>query len=217
MSRISCAQRVDLLVVEAARRLVEQQQLRLGRRARAPARPASACRTAGPCTGTCGDVAAARATRSGRRLARPSAASSRATSGRRSAFCKKPLRVRQWPPTRTFCAHRHGAEQAEILEGAADAERGDAVARRLEQRAPLEADRAAVEAIEPGQAVEQRRLAGAVGPDQAEDLAGRDVERDAVERDDAAEALWIRRRYAEKRPGNAGLRNGLKRRPHRTR
>ena len=40
------AQFADLLVVEAAGRLVEQQQLRLRRRARAPARPACACRAA---------------------------------------------------------------------------------------------------------------------------------------------------------------------------
>ena len=41
------AELLDLLVVEPARRLVEQQQLRLRRRARGRARPASASRTAG--------------------------------------------------------------------------------------------------------------------------------------------------------------------------
>ena len=41
--------------------------------------------------------------------------------------------------------------------------------------------------VEPGEAVEQRGLAGAVRPDQAEDLALVHVERDAVQRDDAAE------------------------------
>ncbi len=85
--------------------------------------------------------------------------------------------------------HRHGAEEAEILEGPSDAERGDAVARRRQQRAALELDEAAVEAIEPTEAVEERRLARPVGADQAADLTLFDIEGDAVEGDDAAEAL----------------------------
>src|SRR6185437_3906240 len=74
--------------------------------------------------------------------------------------------------------HRHGAEKAEILEGAADAERGDAMARRLEHRAPLELDHPAIEPIEAAEAVEQRRLARAVGTDETADLSGLDVEGD---------------------------------------
>jgi hypothetical protein len=94
--------------------------------------------------------------------------------------------------------HRHGAEETEILEGAADAERGDAVARRLEQRDALELDGPLVELIEPAEAVEQRRLARAVRADEAADLAALDVEGDAVEGDDAAEALGDAG-YAEQR------------------
>ena len=41
--------------------------------------------------------------------------------------------------------------------------------------------------IEPGEAIEQRRLAGAVRSDQAEDLALVHVEGHAIQRDDAAE------------------------------
>ena len=84
--------------------------------------------------------------------------------------------------------HAHGAEQRQVLESAADAEAGDAVARQREQRRAAERDVAAVALVEPRHAVEERGLARAVGSDQADDLAGRDVEGDAVERDDAAEA-----------------------------
>jgi hypothetical protein len=53
----------------------------------------------------------------------------------------------------------------------------------------------------------RRRLAGAVGPDEAEQLAGRDGERDPVERDDVAVAagevgqLEHHARSTERRPG----------------
>ena len=47
---------------------------------------------------------------------------------------------------------------------------------------------AGIGADEAGDGVDEGRLAGAVGADQAEDLAGSDVEVDAVEGDDATEA-----------------------------
>ena len=53
---------------------------------------------------------------------------------------------------------------------------------------PSKRDPALAERVEARQAVEQRRLAGAVRADEADDVAARDRERDAVERDDAAEA-----------------------------
>src|SRR5439155_27383860 len=62
-------------------------------------------------------------------------------------------------PDQDVLEHRHGAEEPKILERTPDAERGDAVAWRLEQRATLEFDQAAIELIEPAQAVEERRLA----------------------------------------------------------
>src|SRR5262249_36064455 len=83
--------------------------------------------------------------------------------------------------------HRHAAEEAEILDRPADAERGDAVGRRLDQRGALEKNGPTLEAVKPAEAVEECRLARSVRADQAADLAGRDVERYAVERDDPAE------------------------------
>ena len=81
----------------------------------------------------------------------------------------------------------HGAEQRQVLKGAADARCGDAVPGDGEQGAAVEHDLPALAGVEPRQAVEQRGLAGAIGPDQARDLPRGDVERDAVERHDAAE------------------------------
>ena len=68
-------------------------------------------------------------------------------------------------PSETICARRNGV----------DAPAG-------------ERDRAARDRIEPGDAVEQRGLAGAVRTDQAADLAGVDLTGHAVERAHAAEA-----------------------------
>ena len=48
-----------------------------------------------------------------------------APHGRRSALLRKPLRVRQCTPTITFWSTVMRGEQREVLEGAADAERGD--------------------------------------------------------------------------------------------
>src|SRR5213594_283190 len=84
--------------------------------------------------------------------------------------------------------HGERREQREVLEGAADAEVGDAVRRQRQQRAVAEADVPPLWRVEPAQAVEQRRLAGAVGADEPDDLALGHVEGDAVERDDASEA-----------------------------
>ncbi len=57
------------------------------------------------------------------------------------------------------------------------------------ERLALEHEFAAVRRIDAGQHVEQRRLAGAVRPDQAVDLALTDVERHVGERLHAAEPL----------------------------
>src|SRR4029077_11392888 len=83
--------------------------------------------------------------------------------------------------------HRLRREQRQVMEGTADADLGDAVRRPAEQRAAVKQDFAAVRRVEPAHAVEQRRLAGAVRPDQAEDLSLFDRERNTVERDDTAE------------------------------
>jgi hypothetical protein len=83
--------------------------------------------------------------------------------------------------------HRHGAEQREVLERAADAHRRDPVHRHVGEGLAVEQDPSGAGLIEPRQAVEQRRLARAVGPDQAADLTFSDVEGHAVEGHDAAE------------------------------
>ena len=85
-------------------------------------------------------------------------------------------------------AHAHAAEQRDVLEGAADAEAGHAVAAEILERAALEQDVAVGEAVEAADAVEQRGLAGAVRSDQSADLAVADIERNTSQRDHAAEA-----------------------------
>src|SRR6202043_3691199 len=55
-------------------------------------------------------------------------------------------------------------------------------------RHALEQNGTAIGVVEPAQHVEEGGLAGAVGPDQAADFPGFDLERDVDERDDPAEA-----------------------------
>ncbi len=114
--------------------------------------------------------------------------SSRATNGTLSAFDEKPAARAAVAPEQYVLLHAHAAEQRKILEGAANAQVGDAVTRQALERLTIEHDRAALEVVQPGQAVEQRRLSGAVGADQADDLARVHVEGNAVEGDDTAEA-----------------------------
>ena len=112
--------------------------------------------------------------------------SSRARSRGRALLARDaPAGAAHWRGSRSRCGsgadhdvveHLMRAEQREVLEGAADAERGDAVARHLRAAAGRRTRCAAVAVVEAGQAVEQGGLAGAVGADQAGDLARRDVE-----------------------------------------
>ena len=83
--------------------------------------------------------------------------------------------------------HRKIGKQSDVLEGAADADFGDPVRRPLQDAHAFHQDVAGARLVEPAEAVEERGLAGAVRPDQAEDLALMHVERHAVQRDDAAE------------------------------
>ena len=83
--------------------------------------------------------------------------------------------------------HREIRKQRDVLEGAADADLGDPVRRPRQDARAFHQDVAGRRLIEPGEAVEQRGLAGAVRADQAEDLALVHVEGHAVQRDDAAE------------------------------
>src|SRR5262245_834788 len=84
--------------------------------------------------------------------------------------------------------HRHAVEQRYVLEGAADANLGNGMAAVAKDRAAFEPDIAVVWNVETAQAVKERRLAGAVGPDETGDLARLDIEGNAIEGHDAAEA-----------------------------
>ena len=83
----------------------------------------------------------------------------------------------------------HVAEEADVLEGSRDAGGGDAVRTLQSQRHAGEQHLAAIARVEPGEHVEQRRLAGAVGTDQAVDFPGLDGQRNILQRLHAAEAL----------------------------
>jgi hypothetical protein len=84
---------------------------------------------------------------------------------------------------------RHLGEQADVLEGARDAGLGDLVhGGRLVGRA-AQHEAAGVGRVQAGDDVEEGGLAGAVGADQAVDLAGVDRDADVRQRLQAAEAL----------------------------
>src|SRR4051794_29808914 len=61
--------------------------------------------------------------------------------------------------------------------------------RQAAQRPPVEGETTALGGVDAGQDVEERRLAGAIGADEAIDLAARNGEGNIVERLHAAEAL----------------------------
>src|SRR5262249_17429506 len=93
------------------------------------------------------------------------------------------------PPDHDVLQRREVREQADVLEGARDAARSDAVRLEPGELVSVERERAAVGRVEAGEQVEPGRLAGPVRPDQPEDLAARDREAHAGKRLDAAEAL----------------------------
>ena len=116
-----------------------------------------------------------------------SAASWRRVAGQAQRVGQEIAAAARMPADPHVVEHALRAEQRQVLEGARDADLGDAMRRPRQQRAPGEQDVAPVRRVEAADAIEQRRLAGAVRTDQAEDLALVQRERDAVERDDAAE------------------------------
>src|ERR1700684_4352026 len=83
--------------------------------------------------------------------------------------------------------HRKIGKKCYVLEGASDADFGDPVRRTLQDAAALHQYVAGARLVEPAQAIEQGGFAGAVRPDQAEDLALMHVKGHAVQRNDAAE------------------------------
>ena len=84
--------------------------------------------------------------------------------------------------------HRHRREELDVLERARDPELDHPARRGAQGRAAVEDDVAGVEPVEPGDDVERRRLAGAVRADEPGDRPLRDVQGDVVEGDDPAEA-----------------------------
>jgi hypothetical protein len=84
--------------------------------------------------------------------------------------------------------HRQLLEQGGLLEGAHQAERGDAAGAQARDVPPLEQHPPRRRRIEAADDVEGRGLAGAVRADQAADLARLDREREVVHRREAAEA-----------------------------
>src|SRR5262245_1138003 len=94
----------------------------------------------------------------------------------------------QQPARHDVVEHGHALEQRHVLEGARDAELR--YLRRLEPRAvgAGEADVSLGGLVEAADHVEQRGLAGAVGPDDGEDLAALDLQAHVLERQQRAEA-----------------------------
>ena len=83
--------------------------------------------------------------------------------------------------------HRQIGKQRDVLKGAADADFRDPVRRTRQDALAFHENVAGARLVEPAQAIEQRGLAGAVWPDQAQDLALMHVKGHAVQGDNAAE------------------------------
>ena len=97
----------------------------------------------------------------------------------------------------------HGPDQLEVLVDHADAV-ADGVARLVDvDRPTVDPDLAAVGAIEAGEDVHQRRLAGAVLAEQRVQLARTELELRVVEGDRGAEALVDRLHAKARRRGHA--------------
>src|SRR5204863_9631552 len=98
--------------------------------------------------------------------------------------------------------HGRVLEQLDVLELAGDAEAGDLVRRTAQQGLAVELDRPCRRRVEAADKIEHGRLAGAVRPDQGEDLAAPYLEADVVDGADPTEA-------------HAEMRDREKRRRHR--
>ena len=85
--------------------------------------------------------------------------------------------------------HTEPAEHALDLQRARDAAAHDLVRLEPENIAAIEGRASAVGAQLAGYQIEQRRLAGAVRPDDGIELAACEIDRDVVDRNEAAEAL----------------------------
>ena len=135
--------------------------------------------------GQLGDAERARASPAPRRPAparpggRPASAPRSATEPGRAAGCAR--------RRRTLSSTVASGCSTGVLERAGHAEPGQPVRRGPQHVGAVDQHRPGRRPVEPGDAVEQRRLAGPVRPDQAADLAGGDGQVDAVERAQPAE------------------------------
>src|SRR5687767_6321329 len=84
--------------------------------------------------------------------------------------------------------HAHATKQGDVLERSRDAERGHVGRRQVRALAALELDAPLVRMVEAAHDVQQRRLAGAVRPDDREDLAATDLEAHLAQRQQRTEA-----------------------------
>ena len=111
-------------------------------------------------------------------------------AARPRARCAGRNRSPRWPGGGQHHVLDHGEPGQRLgeLEGAHHAHAGDPVGRLAADRPALEGPRAGVGLVEAGEQVEERRLAGAVGPDQRGDRAALHLEVVDVDGDEAAEA-----------------------------
>src|SRR6185436_17211302 len=118
---------------------------------------------------------------------------------------------------RDVVEHGEPRERPQLLERARDAEPAHTVGREARELHAVEPDFALVGPIEPAHALEERRLARAVGPDDADELTGCHVERDALVGRDAAEALGDAGHGEEAHDVVTGVRRRTRSRIHPTR
>ena len=158
-------------------------------RGRWPARgrsPACAVRRRGGCGR--GGRPCARPTNSRSSMARSRvAASSRLNRAAQDRRSRGPSLVRVWRPTRTFSSTVMLAKSRMFWKVRATPAAVTLVRLRRQRRAAV-ADLARGRDVEAGEAVEERGLAGAVGADQADDLAVVDGEVDVADGGETAEA-----------------------------
>jgi hypothetical protein len=180
------AQLAHVLAAEPAGRLVEQDQLRSPDE-RARQRDALLDREGQRSRQPAGDVVdAERLERLERRRAQgPLVAIGARQSQQRRGQARAAPALR---PGHDVLERRQPREQPDALERAGDPEARELMRPDVAQRALAPRDVAVVGAHEAADHVEERRLARAVGADDADDLARRDLQGDVVERGQAAEA-----------------------------
>src|SRR5919108_1790673 len=110
------------------------------------------------------------------------------------------------PARHDVVEHAHALEERDVLERPGDAQRGHVGRGQVRAVAAGEADRALVGMVEAADDVEQRGLAGAVGPDDRQELAALDDHAHLVQRQQRAEAdadaVHLQQRARGGRPGH---------------